>query len=201
MQTIKVDESRRGFLKKSSAIAALCLTPPIFLKAISFSKIIPLPIAKEKLQLEINGKPYNLEVDARTSLLDMLREQIGLTGTKKGCDMGQCGACIVHVNGKVVNSCLSLAIDNNGNKITTIEGLANGDQLHPMQEAFIKHDAMQCGYCTPGQIMSAVACIREGQANTRENIKEFMEGNICRCGSYQNIIDAIVEVKKSGKII
>ncbi len=199
MQTFKVDEGRRGFLKKSSAITALYLMPSLFVKAISFDKLIPLPIAKEKLQLEINGKTYNLEVDARTSLLDLLREQIGLTGTKKGCDMGQCGACIIHVNGKRLNSCMSLAIDNNNSKIVTIEGLAKGDQLHPMQEAFIKHDGMQCGYCTSGQIMSAVACVREGQATSREKIKDYMEGNICRCGSYQNIVDAIMEVKKSGK--
>ena len=199
MQTCKVDEGRRAFLKKTSAIAALYLMPSLFVRAIAFNKIIPEPIAKEKLQLEINGKTYNLEVDARTSLLDLLREQIGLTGTKKGCDMGQCGACIIHVNGKRLNSCMSLAIDNNNSKIVTIEGLAKGDQLHPMQEAFIKHDGMQCGYCTSGQIMSAVACVREGQATSREKIKDYMEGNICRCGSYQNIVDAIMEVKKSGK--
>ena len=199
MQTFKVDNGRRGFLKKSSAIAALYLTPSLLVRAVSFNKIIPLPIAKEKLQLEINGKSYNLEVDARISLLDLLREQIGLTGTKKGCDMGQCGACIIHVNGKKLNSCMSLAIDNNNSKIVTIEGLTKGDQLHPMQEAFIKHDGMQCGYCTPGQIMSAVACVREGHATSREKIKDYMEGNICRCGSYQNIVDAIIDVKKSGK--
>ena len=201
MSTLKPCEGRRDFLKKSSAIAAFYLTPSIFVKAASFKTVMPQLVPKEKLQLEINGKQYDLEVDARTSLLDLLREQLALTGTKKGCDMGQCGACIVHVNGKRVNACLSLAIDNNGNKITTIEGLAKGDQLHPMQEAFITHDAMQCGYCTSGQIMSAVVCVRQGHANTREEIKNFMEGNICRCGSYQNIVDAIIDVKKSGKIV
>ena len=195
------NKSRRNFLKNSSAIAALLLTPPIFVRAMSVPKVIPIAVAKEKLQLEINGKMYDLEVDVRTSLLDLLREEIGLTGTKKGCDMGQCGACIVHVNGKRLNSCMSLAIDHQSAKVVTIEGLAKGDQLHPMQDAFVKHDAMQCGYCTPGQIMSAVACIREGQANNRGQIKEYMEGNICRCGSYQNIVDAIMEVKKSGQTV
>ena len=199
MRTCKNDKGRRDFIKRSTAIAALYLTPSIFVRAAMFDTVIPQLVPKEKLSVEINGKSYHLEVDARTSLLDLLREQIGLTGTKKGCDMGQCGACIIHVNGKRVNSCMTLAIDNDGKKITTIEGLAEGDQLHPMQEAFIKHDGMQCGYCTPGQIMSAVACVREGQATSRESIKEYMEGNICRCGSYQNIVDAIMEVKQSGK--
>jgi xanthine dehydrogenase YagT iron-sulfur-binding subunit len=158
-----------------------------------------LPVAKEKLNIEINGKGYHLEVDIRTSVQDLLREQLGLTGTKKGCAMGQCGACIIHINGKRVNSCMTLAVDNDGNKITTIEGISNGDELHPMQESFAKHDGMQCGYCTPGQIMSAIICVRTGHANTREEIQQFMEGNICRCGSYQNIVDAIMEVKASGK--
>ncbi len=201
MRTCKNDEGRRDFIKKSAAVAALYLAPSILVRAVSFNKIIPQPIPKEKLQLQINGKMFDLEVDARTSLLDLLREQLALTGTKKGCDMGQCGACIVHVNGKIVNSCMSLAIDNNGNKVTTIEGLSNGDQLHPMQEAFVKHDAMQCGYCTSGQIMSAVLCVRTGHAKTREEIKEYMAGNICRCGSYQNIVDAIMDVKESGKTV
>ena len=201
MLPCKNDKGRRDFIKKSTAIAALYLAPSLLVKAASFNQVIPQPIPKEKLSLVINGKPYDLEVDARISLLDLLREQIGLTGTKKGCDMGQCGACIIHVNGKRVNSCMTLAIDNDGKKVTTIEGLANGDELHPMQEAFIKHDGMQCGYCTPGQIMSAVACVREGQATSREKIKEYMEGNICRCGSYQNIVDAIMDVKESGKTV
>jgi len=201
MLPCKNDKGRRDFIKKSTAIAALYLAPSLLVKAASFDQVIPQPIPKEKLSLIINGKPYNLEVDARTSLLDLLREQIGLTGTKKGCDMGQCGACIIHVNGKRVNSCMTLAIDNDGKKVTTIEGIAKGDELHPMQEAFIKHDGMQCGYCTPGQIMSAVACVREGQATSREKIKEYMEGNICRCGSYQNIVDAIMDVKQSRKTV
>jgi xanthine dehydrogenase YagT iron-sulfur-binding subunit len=132
-------------------------------------------------------------------LLDLLREQLALTGTKKGCDHGQCGACTVHVDGKRVLSCLSLAIMQEGKKVSTIEGLANGDNLHPMQQAFIRHDGFQCGYCTPGQIMSAVACIREGHANTDEEIREYMSGNICRCGAYPNIVKAIADVKKGGQ--
>jgi xanthine dehydrogenase YagT iron-sulfur-binding subunit len=128
-----------------------------------------------------------------------LREQLALNGSKKGCDHGQCGCCVVHVDGKRINSCLSLAVMSNGKKVTTIEGLANGDQLHPMQEAFMKHDSFQCGYCTPGQIMSAIGCIREGHANSAEEIREYMSGNICRCGAYPNIIDAIMEVKKGGQ--
>lgn len=194
-------DSRRGFLRKSTFATAFYLMPSLLVKAVSVNQFIPVPIAKEKLQLTINGSLMNLEVDARTTLLNLLREQIGYTGTKKGCEMGQCGACIIHVNGKRINSCISLAVSNQGNKITTIEGLANGDQLNPMQVAFLSHDAFQCGYCTSGQIMSAVACVREGQASSREKIKNYMDTNICRCGSYQNIVDAIEEVAKSGKKI
>ncbi|HEX4876898.1 MAG TPA: 2Fe-2S iron-sulfur cluster-binding protein [Chitinophagaceae bacterium] len=192
-------EGRRDFLKKTTAISLLSIAPKALLKAGERNEAIASFFEKAPIKLQINGKDYLLAVDPGVSLLDMLREQLGLTGTKKGCDQGHCGACIVHVNGKRVNSCLSTALENNGSKITTIEGLANGDNLHPLQEAFIKHDAFQCGYCTPGQIMSAVACVREGKANTPDEIKEYMSGNICRCGAYPNIIDAIIEVKKSGK--
>ena len=146
----------------------------------------------------MNGKSHQLSVEPRVTLLDLLREQLHLTGSKKGCDFGQCGACTVHVNGKRILSCLSLAVMQNGKKITTIEGLAKGEELHPMQEAFIRHDGFQCGYCTPGQIMSAVACVREGHANSEEEIRNYMSGNICRCGTYPNIVSAIMEVKKSG---
>jgi xanthine dehydrogenase YagT iron-sulfur-binding subunit len=192
-------DSRRNFLKKTTAITMIALAPPALVKAGEFNEDIASFIEKTPLELTINGKVYKLTVDGEMSLLDMLREQLGLTGTKKGCDQGHCGACIVHVEGKSVNSCLSMAVENNGKKITTIEGLANGNQLHPVQEAFIKHDAFQCGYCTPGQIMSAVICIRGGHANSPEEIKEFMNGNICRCGAYPNIVDAITEVKNSGQ--
>lgn len=194
-------DSRRSFIVKGAALAALYLTPSILVQSYAADAIVPTPIAKEKIDLTINGSSLHLEVDPRISLLDLLREQVGYTGTKKGCDIGQCGACIVHVNGKRANSCLSLAVDNNGNKITTIEGLANGEVLHPMQEAFLQHDSFQCGYCTPGQIMSAITCVREGKATTKDSIRNYMDSNICRCGSYQNIVDAIYEVAKSGKKI
>ena len=193
------NESRRSFLKNSTALAALTLAPSAIIKAAENDDKIASLFEKLPLQLEINGVSHKLTVEPRVTLLDLLREQLGLTGTKKGCDHGQCGACTVHVDGRRINSCLSLAIMNNGKKITTIEGLANGDNLHPMQEAFIKHDGFQCGYCTPGQIMSAVACVKEGHANSKEQIREFMSGNICRCGAYPNIVDAITEVKKGGQ--
>jgi xanthine dehydrogenase YagT iron-sulfur-binding subunit len=154
---------------------------------------------KVPLSLQVNGTVHKLSIEPRVTLLDLLREQLALTGTKKGCDHGQCGACTVHVDGKRVLSCLSLAVMQEGKKVTTIEGLADGDTLHPMQQAFIKHDGFQCGYCTPGQIMSAVACVQEGHANTDAEIREYMSGNICRCGAYPNIVKAIAEVKKGGQ--
>ncbi|MET0402262.1 MAG: (2Fe-2S)-binding protein [Cystobacter sp.] len=143
------------------------------------------------LRTTVNGHAVEVAIDTRTSLLDLVREQMGLTGTKKGCDHGQCGACTVHVDGRRVASCLTLAAKVEGREVTTIEGLANGEQLHPMQKAFIDHDALQCGYCTPGQIMAAVACVREGNATSRERIREYMSGNICRCGAYVGIVAAI----------
>lgn len=197
----KAEESRRTFLKKSSAIAALAITPPTVLKAAENDEKIASFFEKLPLSLEVNGKPYSLTVEPRVTLLDLLREHLDLTGTKKGCDYGQCGACTVHVDGKRVLSCMSLAVMQDGKKVTSIEGLADGEKLHPMQEAFIKHDGFQCGYCTPGQIMSAVACIREGHANNEAQVREYMSGNICRCGAYSNIIDAIMEVKKGGEKI
>ena len=148
------------------------------------------------LSLKVNGTKHKLSVEPRTTLLDLLRENLHLTGTKKGCDYGQCGACTVHVDGQRVNSCLSFAVMHDGQEITTIEGLADGDKLHPMQEAFVKHDGFQCGYCTPGQIMSAVACVREGHADSEGQIREYMSGNICRCGAYTNIVAAIQDVKQ-----
>jgi xanthine dehydrogenase YagT iron-sulfur-binding subunit len=151
----------------------------------------PPPVA---VTLDINGTPYPLTLDPRTTLLDALREHIGLTGTKKGCDMGACGACTVHVAGRRVVSCLTLAAMADGKPVTTIEGLAQGDRLHPVQAAFVEHDGFQCGYCTPGQIMSAVALINEGRVTSDANIREFMSGNICRCGAYPNIVDAIKSV-------
>ena len=194
-------ESRRDFLKQSTMLTALALTPAVVIKASEFDENIASALEKLPLTLEVNGVTHKLAVEPRVTLLDLLREQLRLTGTKKGCDHGQCGACTVHVNGARINSCLTLAIMQNGQKITTIEGLSQGEQLHPMQEAFIRHDGFQCGYCTPGQIMSAVACINEGHANTRDEVREFMSGNICRCGAYPNIVDAILEVKQGGKKI
>ncbi len=198
MNPCHYSEARRGFLKKSASLVALYLTPSILVNAVVADSIIPTPIPKEKLHLIINGKVFDVEIDARTTLLNLLREQIGYTGTKKGCEMGQCGACTIHINGKRTKCCMQLALNHQNNQITTIEGLSKGDELHPMQKAFLQHDAFQCGYCTSGQIMSAVACVREGQAKNRDMIKAYMDTNICRCGAYQNIVDAIEEVAKSG---
>jgi xanthine dehydrogenase YagT iron-sulfur-binding subunit len=145
--------------------------------------------------LNVNGREYLLSFDVRTSLLDLLRERLGLTGAKKGCDHGQCGACTVLLDGRRELSCLTLAVAAQGRAITTIEGLATNGTLHPMQQAFIDHDAFQCGYCTPGQIMSAVACVNEEHANSDTDIREYMSGNLCRCAAYPNIVDAIKQAK------
>lgn len=149
--------------------------------------------------LNINGTQHTLNIEPRVTLLDALRERIGLTGTKKGCDHGQCGACTVLVNGRRINSCLSLAVMHVGKSITTVEGLAKGEQLHPLQEAFITHDAFQCGYCTPGQIVSAVSLLSEECGSSDAEVRECMSGNICRCGAYPNIVAAIQAVRKGGK--
>lgn len=192
--------ARRNFLKQSSLLTAIAVAPPALLKAAEKNldeKAAGL-FEKQTLKIEVNGKMHQLSLEPRVTLLDMLREELHLTGSKKGCDFGQCGACTVLVDGRRVLSCLSLAVMQNGKKVTTIEGLQKGDKLHPMQDAFIKHDGFQCGYCTPGQIMSAVACINEGHAGSTAEIREFMSGNICRCGAYPNIVDAISEVAKNG---
>ncbi len=149
------------------------------------------------ITLRINGKDHRLRVDPRTTLLDCIRETVALTGTKKGCDHGQCGACTVHVNGRRVNSCLSLALMHDGEEITTIEGLGTPDALHPMQAAFVARDGYQCGYCTSGQIMSAVALLKEPCGPDDAAVKELMSGNICRCGAYPNIVAAIQQVRKN----
>jgi xanthine dehydrogenase YagT iron-sulfur-binding subunit len=149
------------------------------------------------ITLRINGKDHQLRIDPRTTLLDCIRETVALTGTKKGCDHGQCGACTVHVNGRRVNSCLTLALMHDGEEITTIEGLGTPDALHPMQAAFVAHDGYQCGYCTSGQIMSAVALLKEPCGPDDASVKELMSGNICRCGAYPNIVAAIQQVRKN----
>ena len=150
-------------------------------------------IAACSITLELNGQSRQVDVLPWTTLLDLLREQLALTGTKKGCDHGQCGACTVLLNGRRINACLTLAIMHDGARLTTIEGLAQGGELHPMQAAFGRHDAFQCGYCTPGQICSAVGMVAEGHARTRDDLREQMSGNLCRCGAYPNILAAIEE--------
>ena len=152
------------------------------------------PIGTVDITLTINGQQRRLQVEPWTTLLDLLRENQQLTGTKKGCDHGQCGACTVLIDGKRINACLVLAVSRDGAEITTIEGLADGKGLHPLQQAFIDHDAFQCGYCTPGQIVSAQGLLNEGRAHSREEVREMMSGNLCRCGAYTNIADAVMEV-------
>jgi len=148
--------------------------------------------------LNVNGTAYTLDLMPWVSLLDVLREEIHLTGTKKGCDHGQCGACTAIVDGKRILTCLTLGVMKNGSEITTIEGVADGENLHPLQKAFIEHDAFQCGYCTPGQICSAIGLLKEGKAKDREEVKELMSGNLCRCGANKGIINAIMAVKEGG---
>jgi xanthine dehydrogenase YagT iron-sulfur-binding subunit len=189
--------TRRVFIKQASGASA-----GVLLAAHGFcakaENAAPPPSGSDALgtvnvHLKINGKDTYLKIDARVTLLDALRDHLALTGSKKGCDHGQCGACTVLVNGRRINSCLSFAVMHAGDAITTIEGLADGDALHPVQAAFIEHDGFQCGYCTPGQICSAVALLKEGHAKNDAEIREWMSGNICRCGAYVNIVAAIRE--------
>ena len=193
-------ETRRHFLKKVAGTSlAVTLGPQLiaFASAPISGATAPTAAATKMIdvQLKINGRDYQLRVDPRTSLLDLLRENLHLTGSKKGCDHGQCGACTVLINGRRINSCLTLAVMHEGEEIITIEGLAQGEQLHPVQEAFLEHDGFQCGYCTPGQICSAVACLKEGHAKNDAQIREWMSGNLCRCGAYPNIVDAIKQAR------
>src|SRR4051794_37568442 len=155
-------------------------------------------LAESDVVLRVNGEAHRVQVDARTTLLDALRDRLHLTGTKKGCALGQCGACTVLLDGRRVVSCLTLAVMSQGREITTIEGLAEGDRLHPVQAAFVEHDAFQCGYCTPGQIMSAVGAIQEGRAGSDDEIREQMSGNLCRCGAYSNIVAAVRDAAAQG---
>ena len=190
-------KTRRVFLKRVAGTGATLAIGPHFTASQSAHAAELGAASAETLDVQfvINGVGTKMRVDPRVTLLDALREQLGLTGTKKGCDHGQCGACTVLVEGRRINSCLSLAVMHDGDEITTIEGLANGEELHPVQVAFLEHDGFQCGYCTPGQICSAVALIREGHANNDAEIREWMSGNICRCGAYTNIVAAIREAK------
>ena len=205
---VELAVSRRGVLVGGTAAAMIGIVPG----ASAQPAITDAAQRGFDVSFEVNGKPCSLELDTRTTLLDALREHIHLTGTKKGCDHGQCGACTVIVNGVRINSCLTLAVMHQGDKITTIEGLGSPGQLHPMQAAFIKHDGYQCGYCTPGQICSAVAVLDEIKAGipshvspnltsppelTNVEMRERMSGNICRCGAYSNIAEAIAEVAGS----
>ncbi|MBP2831232.1 2Fe-2S iron-sulfur cluster binding domain-containing protein [Aquimarina sp. U1-2] len=190
--------SRRNFLQISGTATAGVAALPLLGSTIGPNqqeKVFEIPKAVE-IVLTVNGKKERLEIDPRASVLDTLRYRLNLTGTKKGCDAGHCGACTVHINGERKLSCLTLAMRHQNDEITTIEGLSDGDQLHPLQEAFIEHDAFQCGYCTSGQIMSGVACINEGHAKDTEEIREYMSGNICRCGAYPNIIKAVETTAK-----
>lgn len=186
---------RRSFLQ-ITVLASVITAIPASVKAFyqQVKKIIIPPAQTLPLTISINKKKYNITADTRTTLLDLLRENLQLTGTKKGCDYGQCGACTVHVNGERVLSCLTLPAMVAGKEVTTIEGLTTNGKLHPMQEAFIECDGFQCGYCTPGQIMSAVACVQEGHTHTVAEIKEFMSGNLCRCGAYNGIVESIQKV-------
>jgi xanthine dehydrogenase YagT iron-sulfur-binding subunit len=194
----KSGTTRRDFLAQIGLTGAGLAVSPLLSKA---EKEIPeadLPLpSMVTTNITINGKSQTLILESNVTLLDVLRERLHMTGTKKGCDHGQCGACTVLMDGYRINSCLCLAAVCEGTEITTIEGLAKGENLHPVQEAFLKHDAFQCGYCTPGQICSAVGLISEGHAKSDREIREEMSGNICRCGAYQNILEAIKEVQKT----
>jgi xanthine dehydrogenase YagT iron-sulfur-binding subunit len=196
--------TRRRFLSTAGSSAAAAALIGRATAAVATERGSPGAVAEAPgiegavpITLRINGKEHRLSVDPRTTLLDCVRETVALTGTKKGCDHGQCGACTVHVNGRRVNSCLTLALMHDGEEITTIEGLGTPDALHPMQAAFVAHDGYQCGYCTSGQIMSAVALLKEPCGSDDAAVKELMSGNICRCGAYPNIVAAIQQVRRN----
>jgi len=187
--------SRRQFLVASaSSLAAPALAETLTAQPARAQAADPR--APLDMTLNINGRDRRVALDARTTLLDALREHLALTGTKKGCDHGQCGACTVHVGGRRVLACLTLAAATQGQAVTTVEGLAKDGDLHPMQQAFVDQDAFQCGYCTPGQIMSAIACVNEGHAGSDADIREYMSGNLCRCAAYPNIVAAINQAKR-----
>jgi xanthine dehydrogenase YagT iron-sulfur-binding subunit len=191
--------NRRAFI---AAAAGTAVAAPLTARAAgegASASVAQDPSLPVRMALKVNGESKALTLDARTTVLDALREHLGLTGSKKGCDHGQCGACTVLIEGRRVVSCLTLALAAQDKEIITIEGLANGNVLHPMQQAFIDNDAFQCGYCTPGQIMSAVACVQEGHAASEDDIREYMSGNICRCAAYPNIVAAVRQVASSAR--
>jgi len=211
--------ARRRFLQSAAAAATVGAAPHLSAEVPPMAQPVPPPAAHaappaQAVSLTINGKPYQLQLEPRVTLLDALREYVGLTGTKKGCDRGQCGACTVLVDGRRINSCLTLAVMHEGQSITTVEGLAHGETLSPLQRAFIEHDAFQCGYCTPGQLCSATALLDEYRAGaasavtadvrtrpaalTDHEIRERMSGNLCRCGAYPNIVAAVRLVHERG---
>jgi xanthine dehydrogenase YagT iron-sulfur-binding subunit len=202
-QPLGIRVSRRSFLSHLGAAGLAATASPVLAAA---STVAPaatdqsvetvVPAGTVRATLTVNGKTHNLHLDPRTTLLDCLRENLDLPGTKKGCDHGQCGACTVHVNGQRVNSCLSFAIMHATDEITTIEGIGQPDHLHPMQAAFVEHDGYQCGYCTSGQIMSAVAMLKEPVGPTDDDVKQAMYGNICRCGAYPNIVAAVQAARR-----
>ncbi|MFD3307011.1 (2Fe-2S)-binding protein [Streptomyces sp. NPDC058694] len=197
--------SRRNVLKAgavgaavavSGGVAPLALAPP----AVAAESALPPPASTAEVTLRVNGVQRIATVESRVTLLDALRERLGVTGPKKGCDRGECGACTVLVEGRRVKSCMTLAVMEDNRDITTVEGLARGDELHPVQAAFIQRDAFQCGFCTSGQIMSAVACIKEGHTGSDAEIRDWMSGNLCRCGCYPNIVEAVRDAAKGGKL-
>jgi xanthine dehydrogenase YagT iron-sulfur-binding subunit len=203
-KTSPVHLSRRSFLSSLGAAGVVATAGPVLATAQTATPLVPMAANSTSetvegaipVSLRVNGKQLDLRVDPRTTLLDCLRETISLTGTKKGCDHGQCGACTVHVNGRRINSCLTLAVMHEEDEITTIEGLGQPGNLHPVQAAFLKHDGYQCGYCTSGQIMSATALLKEKCGPSDAEVKELMSGNICRCGAYPNIVAAIQDVRQ-----
>lgn len=187
------DITRREVIVAGGAVAFAALEP---------GQALAVPFGGQNevaLALHVNGVRHDLNLEPRVTLLDTLRERLNLWGTKKGCDIGQCGACTVHIGGHRVLSCLTMAVQAAGKEVTTIEGIRGaGGGLHPMQQAFLDHDALQCGYCTPGQIMSGIACVAEGHATTDDEVREYMSGNLCRCGAYHGIVAAIRDVAESG---
>ncbi|MGA5356092.1 (2Fe-2S)-binding protein [Streptomyces purpurascens] len=191
--------SRRAFIATGSAVGGVVVAGGVVggtLLADAREASADDKVPSSRVSLTVNGTRRTVTVDNRTSLLDLLREHLGLTGSKKGCDAGACGACTVLVDGRRVNSCLTLAVRLEDAKVTTVEGLADGDRLHPLQQAFIDEDAFQCGYCTPGQIVSGVGCIEEGHTGSQEEIREWMSGNICRCGCYVKIVRAVEQTAR-----